>query len=84
MIPTPDDNRASNEDSSNESTDEGDSRSTVRRMCARSLDSARKSIRNKKFIYLETKTLSTEQEKAVNTATSLLTQEQKENMQLST
>ena len=81
MIPTPDDNRASDEDSLNESTDEGDSRSTVRRMRARSLDSARKRLRNKKFIYLETKTLSTEQEKAVNTATSLLTQEQKESMQ---
>ena len=81
MMPALDDNRASTdvEDSSDESEPE-DPRST-RRKRARSLDSARKSLQNKKVVYLNPKKLSTEQEKAVNTAASLLTQEQKDCVQ---
>ena len=75
------DNRASTdvEDSSDEDDDkESNPRwSSVRRGCAQSLDSARKNLRNKKLVYLQSSTLSTEQEKPVDAAAELLTEEQK-------
>ena len=46
-----------------------------------SLDSAKKNLQNKKFIYLKSKTSSTEQEKIVEAAASLMTQEQKDQVQ---
>ena len=60
MMPAPDDNRASTdvEDSSDESENESYSQFPTRRKRARSLDSARKSLRNKKFVYLNPKPLS--------------------------
>ena len=48
---------------------------------AQSLDSARSRLKNKKLIYLKSMTLSTEQEKTVQKATSLLTQEQQAQIQ---
>jgi hypothetical protein len=76
------DERASTdvEESSDESEDDD---SPVKRKRAQSLDSARNRLRNKKIVYLnpKSKTLSTEQEQAVEAATSLLTQEQKDQVQ---
>ena len=83
VVPTPDENRASTdvEDSEDESEDDDPRWATVKRGRAHSLDSARKNLRNKKFIYLKSKTLSTEQEKIVEAAASLMTQEQKDQVQ---
>ena len=83
MMPAPDDNRASTdvEDSSDESENESYPQFPTRRKRARSLDSARKSLRNKKFVYLNPKPLSTEQENTVNIAANLLTQEQQNHVQ---
>lgn len=53
----------------------------VKRGRAHSLDSAKKSLNNKKIAHLSTsKTLSSEQEEAVNAAAKSLTQEQKERL----
>ena len=75
---TPDENRASTdvEDSKDESEDDDPQWTTIKCRCAHSLDPARKNLQNKKFIYLKSKTLSTEQEKIVEAAASLMTQEQ--------
>ena len=63
------------EDSEDESENE-DQRPVTKHDRARSLDSARSRLKNKKLIYLKSKTLSTEQEKAIQNTTSLSTQEQ--------
>ena len=81
--PVPDDARASTdvEDTSDESEDDGPPETTVRRGRAHSLDSAKMRIKNKKIIYLNSQTLSTEQGEAVDAATRLLTDEQKEHLE---
>jgi hypothetical protein len=80
---TLDEERASTdiEDSSDESEDEDPRWTNVKRKRAQSLDSAKKNLINKKIIYLNPSTLSTEQGKAVEAATNLLTQGQKDQLQ---
>ena len=74
QILDPDENRASTdvEDSDDESEDEDPRWTTVRRGRARSLDSVRNSLKNKKIIYLNPNALSTEQKKVDNTAPNLI------------
>ena len=81
--PVPDDARASTdvEDTSDDSEDDGPPGTTVRRGRARSLDSAKTRIKNKKIVYLNSQTLSNGQGEAVDAATRLLTVEQKEHLE---
>jgi hypothetical protein len=84
MMPVSDENRASTdvEDSEKESEDESDPRwSSIQRKRARSLDSTKRSLRNKKFEYIKTKKLSTERKETIKAATGLLTEEQKKHVQ---
>ena len=78
----PDEQRASTdvEDSSDDPS-KVDRQSDSERGRAHSLDSARTSLKNKNKSYSKSKTLSTEQEKVVEAASNLLTQEQMENIQ---
>ena len=80
QILDPDKNRASTdvEDSDDESEDKDLHWTTVRRGRARSLDSVRNSLKNKKIIYLNPNALSTEQKKVDNTAPNLMTQRNQE------
>jgi hypothetical protein len=75
-----DEQRASTdvEDSSDESEDNDPRWPTVKNKRAGSLDSARTRLKNKKHVYLKSKTLSTEQERMVEFTTGLLNQEQKD------
>jgi hypothetical protein len=81
--PAPDDLRASTdiEDSSDESEDENPRWTSVKRGRARSLDSVKAGLKNKKFVYIKNKTLTTEQEETVSKATEQLTPEQREHVQ---
>jgi hypothetical protein len=69
------------EDTSDESEDNNPLGTNAKRGRVQSLDSARKRIQNKELIYLNSQTLSTEQEETVNAAAELLTKEQKEQVQ---
>ena len=75
----PEDTRAASTDAEDESSDdESDEHPRKSAKRAQSLDSAKRRLRNKKVVYLKSHTLSTEQEKAVEAANELLTEEQKE------
>ena len=79
----PEEQRASTDDEeSDDSDDEGPKWSfSKRRKRAHSLDSARTRLKNKKLVYLKTNTLSAEQEKTVEAAVNLLTEEQRKQAQ---
>ena len=75
----PEDVRAASTDAEDDtSDDESDDHPRKSAKRAQSLDSAKRRLRHKKVVYLKSNTLSTEQEKAVEAANELLTEEQKE------
>ena len=81
-VPDPDERASTDVEDSPDEYEDGDPQwSSIRHGRARSLDSARASLRDKKIIYLKPSALSAEQEKAVEAATESLTQEQKEHIQ---
>ena len=82
VTPAIDENRASTdvEDTSDDSGEDAPLGAMARSRRAQSLDSARKRLQNKNITYLNSRTLSTEQEETVNAAAELLTKEQKEQM----
>jgi hypothetical protein len=82
VAPAIDENRASTdvEDTSDDSGEDAPFGAMARSRRAQSLDSARKRLQNKNITYLNSPTLSTEQEETVNAAAELLTKEQKEQM----
>ena len=80
VAPAIDENRASTdvEDTSDDSGEDAPFGAMARSRRAQSLDSARKRLQNKNIMYLNSQTLSTEQEETVDAAAELLTKEQKE------